>query len=79
MNKILMWLYIISVLLLILLSIYLYIKYKVELKKEQENNRKQREKENKIDKETVENINNIVGGNIHTGNDILHHLAEERK
>lgn len=51
------------------------IKAKKELKAE-----KKKEKENaKIDKETIENIDAVTGGDIHAGNDILHQLAEKRK
>lgn len=79
MNKVLMWLYIISLLILFLISVYLYIKGKIELKKEREKNRKEREKENKIDKETLENINTVVSDDVHAGNNVLHQLAEKRK
>lgn len=51
------------------------VKAKRELKK-----LKKQEKQNaKIDKETLENINGIVDGDIHAGNDVLHQLAEKRK
>lgn len=51
------------------------VKAKREVKK-----LKQQEKQNaKIDKETLENINGIVDGDIHAGNDVLHQLAEKRK
>lgn len=41
---------------------------------------KKQEKENaKIDNETLENIHDVAGGDIHAGNNILHNLATKEK
>lgn len=41
---------------------------------------KAKEKKNaEIDKETAENINNVVSGDFHAGDNVLHQLAEKRK
>lgn len=50
------------------------MKTKQELKK-----LKKQEKENaKIDNETLENIHDVAGGDIHAGNNILHNLATKK-
>lgn len=50
------------------------VKTKQELKK-----LKKQEKENaKIDNETLENIHDVAGGDIHAGNNILHNLATKK-
>lgn len=50
------------------------MKTKQELKKF-----KKQEKENaKIDNETLENIHDVAGGDIHAGNNILHNLATKK-
>lgn len=75
MNKLLIIYCLICLLIAVALPIYFKIVQKIEIRKE-----KKKEKQNaKIDKETLENINGIAGGDIHAGNDILHQLAEKRK
>lgn len=79
MNKIILTFFIICIFILIVLCVYLYIRGKIELKKEKAKYEKEREKETKIDKETIENINIVVGDDVHAGNNVLHQLAEKRK
>lgn len=79
MNKAIIYFGIGCLIIMFAASAYFYIRGKVELKKEQKKNEKQKEKENKIDKEAIENIHDIAGGDIHAGNNILHNLAKKRK
>lgn len=75
MNKIILTFFIICIFILSVLCVYFYIRGKIEVKAE-----KKKEKQNaKIDKETIENINIVVGDDVHAGNNVLHQLAEKRK
>lgn len=47
-------------------------------KKELKAKEKQEKENAKIDKETIENINTVAGGDIHAGNNVLHDLAQKR-
>lgn len=86
MNKVVVVFALSCILALILINVYLYIRGKIEIKKEQEKQKEQEkeyERKQKIDKETIKNIDKITTGNMSngfdTGVELLHQYAQKRK
>lgn len=72
---------VVLILIAILFGAFAVIAFIENMKTKHEMNelKKQEKKNAKIDKETFEQINEVAGGDVHAGNNVLHNLANKSR